>query len=757
MNLTLEQRIELMDKFTRKYKRNKGLVNKYELEVLCLKEIFPNVFTGIQQNDYLLGRCIALPVGFSMEWAHLGGGELDLTRDEQTLVNGSSSPEVNSSGPSFYGIIPQLVKMKEFVDRPHQIILNKLIEYWGIEDTHLEFVKKFESIHHKSTYTSDIHDFKPPLLLLTRLSGMQLDYNKILTLGITKLKGLIDKTTEFGKASVEALNILLDVIDYYKEYVDTLEESELKTDLLNNLDIIKNDKPHNFYSAMQLTYLYSQLAGVVNYGRMDEYLGDLLVNDLNNKTLSYDKALNITANMWELIDKSCNRGNGRVIVGGEGRSNSKNADVFAKLAIEATIKTHLPKPQLTLRISKDQNEDVYNTALEAIKQGCTFPMLYIDDVNINGISKAMNIPVSDAVDYTPYGCGEYMIHRKSIGTPNACINFVKAMTLCFNNGTDNFDNVYRGGKYSFKDIDSFNDYESFRDEYFSYAKYLLEVSTDFQKKSYEHMNEKGGFIFSSLLTDDCISRSKGLLDGGVRYESGVLEFYGFTNTIDSLAAVKKLVFDDKKYSLRQLIDAINNNYENKDIIKDIENCPKYGNDLDYVDNLGIEFHNFVCNCIRDYGKEVGMYSYLGVNINNNANTRWGLKTGATFDGRVKEEHLSPGNNPHSGRDKNGITAMLNSISKFDSTIHAGYVQNLKLSPKLMNEKIEIVKVLFDEYFKRGGTQLMVNVVDQKDLLQAQITPEKYQNLIVRCGGFSARFIELDINTQTEIINRTCNE
>lgn len=757
MNLTIEQKIVLMDNFTRTYKRNKDKVTKYELEVLCMKEVFPHVFTQLQPDDYLLGRCIALPVGFSMEWAHLGGGELDLKRDEQTLVNGSSSPEVNSSGPCFYGIIPQLIKMKEFVDRDYQVILNKLIEYWSLEDTHAQFVEKFETIHDNTTYARDIHDFKPPLLLLTRLSGMQLDYGKIINLGINKMKSLLNKDDTFGKNGIEALNILLDVVHHYEKYANSLDDSELKKDLLENLDIIQHDKPHTFYSAMQLTYIYSQLAGVVNYGRMDEYLGDLLVSDLKNNVITYEKALNITANMWQLIDKSCNRGNGRVIVGGEGRTNPTNADVFAKMAIEATIKTHLPKPQLTLRISKDQNEDVYNTALEAIRQGCTFPMLYIDKANVEGISNAMCIPKEDAVDFTPYGCGEYMIWHKSIGTPNACINFAKAMTLCFNNGLDNFDNVYRGGKYNFKNIDNIKSYEEFRDEYFNYTKYLLEVSTDFQKQSYDFMNEKGGFIFSSLLTDDCISRSKGLLDGGVRYPSGVLEFYGFSNSIDSLAAIKKLVFDDKKYTLKQLVEVINNNYQDSEILKDINNCPKYGNDDNYVDYLGIEFHNFVCNCIRDYGKEIGLYSYLGVNINNNANTRWGLKTGATFDGRLNEEHLSPGNNPHSGRDTKGITAMLNSISKFDYNIHAGYVQNLKLSPKMMNNNLTIVKALFDEYFTRGGTQLMVNVVSQEDLLNAQKKPEKYQNLIVRCGGFSARFIELDINTQTEIINRTCNE
>ena len=770
MKLPVEKRIELMERFTKIYSINKDKMDPYELEITCLKQVFPDVFTGMHDEDLLVGRCIALPVGFSMEWAHLGAGDHNsMSRDEQTKVNGSSSPEVNSSGPSFYGIVSQLVAIKNTFDEAGNEELaertQNLIEFWSENDTHFEAITEFKKDHDESVYSDDIHNFNTPLLLLSRLSGMQLDYGKIINLGvhglmeeIRQLENTIGENS-FYKASREALTILLQTVDHYIDYLKSLPASPVVSDLLEALDIIKFNKPQTFYSAIQLTYLYSQLAGVVNYGRMDEYLGTLLVKDLADGTITEEKALDITACMWRLIDQSCNRGNGRVIVGGEGRSNPEAANEFARLAIKATMRVHLPKPQLTLRLDDSTSEDVYDLGLDAIGQGCTFPMLYIDKQNVDGTSRAMDIPREDAQNYTPYGCGEYMIWKTSTGSPNACINFSKAMMLCFMEGEDAFDGEYRGGDFDFKKPAEITSFEIFKTEYYRYIDYLLAMSTHFQSDSYDYIAKKGGFIFSSILTDSCLERGKPLLSGGVKYRSGVCEFYGFSNAIDSLAAVKQVVFEQQQFTLEQVVTALKANFEGYEEIKQaLLSAPKFGNDDDYVDSLAIDLHEHSCNFIRDYTRKTNLHSFLAVNINNNANTRWGIKTCAGFDGRVMGEHLSPGNNPHSGRDTNGITAMLNSVSKFDPDIHAGYVQNLKCSPKLMNQKRDLVKALFNGYFSRkGGTQLMVSVTSQDELQAAQAAPEKYQNLIVRCGGFSARFVELDINTQNEIIARTCNE
>jgi pyruvate-formate lyase len=166
-------------------------------------------------------------------------------------------------------------------------------------------------------------------------------------------------------------------------------------------------------------------------------------------------------------------------------------------------------------------------------------------------------------------------------------------------------------------------------------------------------------------------------------------------------------------------------------------------------------HEYVCNQVRDSAKRHGLDSYLVVIINNQTNTDWGRNTAASYDGRHKGVYMAPGNNPQSGADKNGPTAMLNSLSKLCCDIHAGSVQNIKFE-KNMFERREIISSLFKTYFKQGGNQLMVTVVKKEELQEAFDHPEKHPNLVVRVGGFSAKFVHLDRDVQLEILNRTLN-
>ncbi len=168
----------------------------------------------------------------------------------------------------------------------------------------------------------------------------------------------------------------------------------------------------------------------------------------------------------------------------------------------------------------------------------------------------------------------------------------------------------------------------------------------------------------------------------------------------------------------------------------------------------LEVHNHVCNYVRNKASQVGLHSYLAVIINNSANSLMGRTTSASADGRLAFEHMNNGNAPYGGYDREGITAMLNSIVKPDPGIHAGAVQNMKFSPELFYEKREIIKSLIDTYFQKGGTQAMITVVNRGDLERALQEPEKYRHIFVRVGGFTARFVELSREVQKDILSRT---
>jgi pyruvate-formate lyase len=268
------------------------------------------------------------------------------------------------------------------------------------------------------------------------------------------------------------------------------------------------------------------------------------------------------------------------------------------------------------------------------------------------------------------------------------------------------------------------------------------------------MNREVGFMFSSLLTDDCIVRGKALLDGGVRYLGGTNETYGNINTSDSLVAIRELVFHQRKYTLRQLHEAMLANFNGYETLrKACINCDKYGNDLDTADQMANSLYEFVAKGTRDRGIATGMQYFLIVISNNQLNTEWGNRTAASPDGRLSGMYMNPANNPQGGANKSGPTAMLNSLTRFDPRYHGGSVQNIKFSPGMFNGNRPVIKSLFRTYFASGGCHLMVTVVDKGILEDAIQHPENYPDLIVRVSGFSAVFVDLSPNIQEELLSR----
>ncbi|HEX3074041.1 MAG TPA: pyruvate formate lyase family protein, partial [Ignavibacteriales bacterium] len=287
------------------------------------------------------------------------------------------------------------------------------------------------------------------------------------------------------------------------------------------------------------------------------------------------------------------------------------------------------------------------------------------------------------------------------------------------------------------------------------VEFYVEMMAEHEALEYKIAGETAPFFFTSLLYDECIERGKGMFSGGIKYLGGTLETYGNTNTADSLAAIKKLVYDEKKATREELLKALDANFDGYALLrKQLKDAPKYGNDNDEADNMLLEVHNHVCNFVRAQAERVGLHSYSVVIINNSANSLMGKSTAASADGRLSCTHMNNGNAPSGGNDQSGVTAMLNSVVKPATSIHAGAVQNMKFNKKLLSENKDQVISLLRAYFKLGGAQAMITVVDRGELERALVNPEEYRDLFVRVGGFSARFVELDPEVQRDILNRT---
>jgi pyruvate-formate lyase len=218
--------------------------------------------------------------------------------------------------------------------------------------------------------------------------------------------------------------------------------------------------------------------------------------------------------------------------------------------------------------------------------------------------------------------------------------------------------------------------------------------------------------------------------------------------------MKDIVIEQKKFTMTQLkemlkADFIGYEKEQRLLIA----SQKFGNDFDCVDEVAIRLHEMVCNAIKRQNKRTRLDSLLVVIINNNMNVSMGNCTGATPDGRNAYKYLSNANGAYNGRDKEGVTALMKSMTKLDTSIHAGANQNFKFSTDLFRDK-EKVKALLNGFFALGGQQTNISVVNQKDLEDALVHPENHENLVVRVGGYTSRFINLDRKTQQEILMRT---
>lgn len=241
----------------------------------------------------------------------------------------------------------------------------------------------------------------------------------------------------------------------------------------------------------------------------------------------------------------------------------------------------------------------------------------------------------------------------------------------------------------------------------------------------------------------------------MRYLGGTLETYGNINTANSLYAIKDVVYDRKRMSAERLMEALRADFQGYEKERKILlEAEKYGNDLEGVDQMARDLHAFVCTAVRERKRLTNMHSYMVVIINNEANTVLGRFTAASADGRRSGEPMANANNPAGGTDRNGATAMLNSLVKLRTDIHAGAVQNMTFSRELFGENRKILEQLLRTYFANGGQQAMINVLGREDLVKAMERPQDYGHLLVRVGGFSARFVTLAPDVQREIASRT---
>lgn len=730
----------LMQKYTDTHKSALGL-SKEERELRCLNVLYPALLRRMEPDDLFLGRLDFLPIGFGCV--------------------------TSLGGVGHYCVFGKLKALREKLQTEEQKRqLDELYRYWLEHDCKTVYCRE-ELI---DNVIGRFIDVNTPLIATVRISGMMLDYNALFAGGIDGLRAKIAKCAEkngdnaFYRASAGALDLFCRAAEHLRS--EALEAAKSASPeraaelagMAKTLANIQSGPPRTFREALQLFWLYALMAGVINYGRLDDLLGPYLAADLKAGRITEEEAYRYVKCLWRMIENRRTTVNGRIIVGGRGRRHPKEADVFLRLAMRAAIELRCVEPQFTLRITEDMPEEFWDLAMEALGRGATYPTLYNDDVNVPAVKYAMRVDEKTAEQYVPFGCGEYVIAGQSTGTPNTCINLLKILEISLNEGIDPSDGLDKSDGVFLKPVSELKCFEDVWEQYIRLLDHYLDLSIHAQTHSYEVMNRQVSFLFTSILTDDCLARGKALLDGGVRYLGGTNETYGNINTSDALWAIKDLVFDRGKYTLGQIVQAAKSDFAGAERLRgDLWRCDKYGNDLDTADGMADRLYQHVANGVRDRGIAAGMQYYLIVISNNQLNTEWGRRTAASPDGRHAGQYMNPANNPQGGANTSGPTAMLNSLAKFDARLHGASVQNIKFSTTFFRENREKIKALFKTYFKRGGCHLMVTVIDHGVLEKAVEHPEDYPDLIVRVSGFSAVFVNLEPDIQQELMSRVMYE
>lgn len=523
---TLIEQLNIMERYTDVHNKQK-CSSKEIREVECLKVLYPTLFRKIEDNDLIAGRIDTLPIGFG------------------TVTS--------LGGVGHYCVFRKLREFQNKLSDKDQKRVDVLYNYWLNHDLKTQYNKEFL----KENVLGMFIDCEYPMIATARLSGMMLDYPKLLNNGIGGLRKILkdylkkQPTNDFYKAGIQCLDLFVDCATHFQQDVlkqlataNNKRSKELKR-MYEGLENIKENKPRTFHEAMQLFWLFALLAGVINYGRLDDYLGPYLSADLEAGRLTEDEAYRYIYSLWTMIENRRTTVNGRIIVGGKGRKHPKEADIFLHLAMKVAKNSRYVEPQFTLRIDKDTSEEIWDEALDALGVGATYPTLYNDEVNVPAVAYGMRVDEKTAEQYVPFGCTEFVIQGQSTGTPNICINLLKIFTVFMNEGIDPIDGKRKNGPVEIKKLEEYDSFESFYNGYKKLLDYYLDLSVQAQYHSYEVMNKQVSFLFTSLLTDDCIERGKSLLDGGIRYLGGTNETYGNINTSDSLWAIKDLVFNKK--------------------------------------------------------------------------------------------------------------------------------------------------------------------------------------------------------------------
>jgi pyruvate formate-lyase/glycerol dehydratase family glycyl radical enzyme len=528
----------------------------------------------------------------------------------------------------------------------------------------------------------------------------------------------------------------------------------------------------NFYEALQTCaflhiLMLLETRGQESFGRMDQYLYPYYQKDLAGGRITKEEAIDLlecfrvkmsTLRLFdgpifnELVSGEAQYHN--ITVGGQTPAGEDATNELSYLFLEAASRTRTPHPTLSIRYHKRIAEDFMLRGLALVRLGLGYPAFFNDHSAIPWLLQ-QGVSLEEARGYCLSGCVHHTIPGQSSPLEALFINLPKCLELALHDGFDP-----RTGKQLGPPTGKFEDFATFEElvkAFHSQVKYFSHQGAAIINEERVARTGIAPTLLASAFIEDCIHRGKSCLGDGARYILLGQVAVGMIDVADSLAAVKKYVFEEASIGQKELLEALTANFEGKEKLrKMLGSGPKYGNDDDYVDSLAVDLYDWWRKMAADIDAPYGI-KYHPAPYSISVHGAAGKRVGALPNGRLAHTALADGAvSPCAGADTRGPTAVLNSAGKINQPPFFGTLLNMKFHPSSLKTPEDLKKLLalIKTYFDYGGKHVQFNVVDSKTLRDAQANPDRHRNLIVRVAGYSALFNELHRSIQDEIISRT---
>lgn len=586
------------------------------------------------------------------------------------------------------------------------------------------------------------------------------DYASYLQIGTNGIKEKIEKSRKQNPGkdafydglaiSMQALEILADRYSMLANKQALYAEGSKKEHLLRIANCLKHcpqNPPRDFFEACQMFWLAFMFMGSDSPGRFDQFMIEYY-----HKSSKRD-VRKCMEKLWKLFLQT--RTWNLCISGSDALGNDQTNDL-SYLILEVARKYQYRTPNLTLRVHMGSPEKLWDEAIQTFATGIGMPVLYNDEC-VCPMLEELGIPKHDAHEYCMNGCNQIDIMGKShMGLEDGEVSLIKALELAIFQGVCQYSKEKIG--LDVGDPTHASSFEEFLSAYEKEVEYVTDRAVSMANMAQELYANIAPNPFRSCLLQGCIEKGKDYTNGGPLYNNGQILAEGIADTADSLAAIKYYVYETKKYSMKELRDALTANYEGyESLYRDFANFKKFGNDDDYVDEIAAEIIEHFFRYLRTKKCFRGGV-YTGGCSPFNRVAMYGEKVMAMPNGKLRDDAtLADSIGAVPGEDVNGATALLNSALKYDHSLAgSGFVLNLKFDKSLFKKERghEAVKHLMKTYFANGGQQISPTVVSPEELKDALVHPEKHKNLIVRVGGYSDYFVKLSSELQANIVKRS---